>query len=201
MAVLVVLVENCDPRPSRTSEDVLAVDRSFFRVGRREADRPRVLPVVAAERRRAGSDEELRHAQLVEEPPDREVAVRPQRAEHREHLVLLHEPGRVAQRSSGVVAVVEVPERDPAAEDTTLRIHVFEVRVGAPRDVARRLRLAAQRDGRTELDLGRRDAGNRERPSTGVCDADGRDDRGDQKEPQNQMPQTASECTGDLLRV
>src|SRR5919202_945933 len=73
LAVVVVLVEDGDPRLRLRLQEVARVHLALGGVGRDEADRPRVAAVVAAEGGRSGGDEELRHPGLVEEAADGDV--------------------------------------------------------------------------------------------------------------------------------
>ena len=96
LPVVVALVEHGDLRLLRVRrQDLLRVERALFRVRREVADRPRVLRVVAAERRRARGREHLRHAGGVDEVADREVAVRADDGEEREDVVLLDQLAHV----------------------------------------------------------------------------------------------------------
>src|SRR2546429_345571 len=81
--------ETRDLRPLDGFEDVAAVDRALLGVGRDVADRPGVLPVVAAEGRRPRGDEELRDLRVVQELSHGEVVARAEGAEDGEHLLLL----------------------------------------------------------------------------------------------------------------
>src|SRR4051812_35520303 len=182
-SVLVVLVEDGDPRPLHAREDVVAVDPSLLRVRRDVADRPRVLLVVAAERGRAGGDEELRDVVVVQEVPDREIVRGAERVEHPEDLVLLDEPDRVLHRPGRVVGVVEVLVGDLSPEHAAVVVDVLEVVVRAAGDVPGGGRLAAQRNAAAELDRVGADARRREWARACGSGDDGRSDGADDETP------------------
>jgi hypothetical protein len=75
LAVVVVLEEDRDPAGRHRPPDVGPVHRALRDIGRLVRDRPRVLAVVAAHRRRAGGREQLRHLDLVQERPDGQVVL------------------------------------------------------------------------------------------------------------------------------
>src|SRR5205085_10070460 len=108
-------------------------------------DRPRVLLRVAPEGGRTRGDEELRDALLVQEAPDRDVVVRAEGVEEREHAVLLHELARREEGALRLVPVVQVLVRDLAAEDAAVVVHVLEVGIRALRDAGPGGGLAGER--------------------------------------------------------
>ena len=116
LAVVVVLEEHRDLRARSRACEVLPVDPAFRLVAGLEPDRVRVLRSVATECRRARGGKELRHLVGVEVVADGEVVLGSDRVEDREDLVLLRRAaGRVAP-SSPCRMVVEIRERDLAAE-------------------------------------------------------------------------------------
>ncbi len=181
--VVIVLVEDGDLRFLHVLEDVAPVELTLLGVRWDVADRPRVLLVIASEGGRARGDVELRHLRVVQQLAHRKVVARSERAEHGEDLLLLNETDRVVDRATGVVTVVEIRERDLAAEHAPFVVDVFEVRVDPARDVAGDGGFAAQRNARAEMDLGGRDSGRRDRTRSGRRYGDRADDRAHKDDP------------------
>src|SRR5204863_5468493 len=94
LAVVVVLVDDPDLRVRAVMGDRLPVELALELVGGLPASRPGVLLPVRAPRRRTGRNEHLRDLLRVQVRPDREVDLGTERADDREHVVLLHETAR-----------------------------------------------------------------------------------------------------------
>ena len=134
LPVVVVLVEDPDPGIRPRLRDVVAVDRSLAPVPWLEADRPRILLVVASPGAPAARDQELRDLQLVQVRADREVLLRTERVVDREDLVVLDEVAGLLDRLRRIVGVVVVLVLDAPAEDAAVVVDVLEVGVGPLRD-------------------------------------------------------------------
>ena len=107
------------------------------------------------QRRRAGGDEQLRHALFVQIGPDRHVQRRPKHAEDQRDLVAFDEAAHIFDRLRRRIAVVAADEGDLAAVDAALGV-VQPLEIGgldlAERAIGRG--RAAIGDGLADLDLG-----------------------------------------------
>ena len=143
--VLVVLVEDGDPRARLRLQHVAREYDPLGLVARDVADRPRIAPVVAPPRRRAARDEKLRHLRLVEKVARRQVGRGAEGVEDREDVVLLNQLADGLDRPRRVVAVVEHLVVDLPPVHAAARVGVGEVGSSAPRDGAGGGRLAGER--------------------------------------------------------
>ena len=131
-AVAVVLIEDRDLGFRLRSPDVRAVHGPFGDVRRLVGDRPRILLAVAAERRAAGRDEELRHVLRVQVRAGRLVLLGAERVEDREDVLVLDEDARLADGLRRDVLVVEVLVVDLPLVHAAARVDVLEVGVQRP---------------------------------------------------------------------
>ena len=158
LAVAVVLVEDRDLRVRVVVLDVEAVDPRLRDVVGLPPDRPRILLVLAAELRRAGRDEYLRHGLRVQVRAYGLVDLRADGAHDREDLVLLDELARQLDGVDGVVAVVVVLPDDLAPVDAALAVRalagvdVAEVHLHSRRDRAVARDRSGQRIRPADLD-------------------------------------------------
>ena len=163
LAVVVVLVDDADLGVGVVLPDVAAVDEPLADVVREPRGRVRVLLPVTCERLRARGREEVRNLGGVEVRPDREAHLGAERADDREHFVLLHEPARQLDALSRVVGVVVIDPLDLPAGDAALavralrRVDIAEVRLHRRRDHAVRGRRAGERERAADRDVLRSD--------------------------------------------
>jgi hypothetical protein len=122
---------------------------------------------VAAPRRRAGRDEQLRHLDLVQVVADREVRLGSERVEDGEDLVLLDEPADRLHHLSGVVGVVDDAVVDRPLRHAAAGVGELEVRLSASGDRGVRGGRAGERRRPADDDGRRADAGIRRRAGEG----------------------------------
>ncbi|MGY4499124.1 hypothetical protein ACVWYH_003055 [Bradyrhizobium sp. GM24.11] len=152
-AEIIVLVEDADLGVRLHADDVPRQDACFGRIQRQPRHRPlellRVIPL-----RRAGVEQQLRHALGVEIFVHGGLRRGAERAIEREHLFLLDEAPRRLDAFRRAVGVVHGEKLDLAPVDAALLVQHLEIGLADPPEHAVERAGAGMRHGLPDLDLG-----------------------------------------------
>jgi len=152
-AEIVVLVEDADLGVRLHADDMLGENARFGRIKRQARHGPfevfRIVPF-----RRAGIEQELRHAFRVEIFMHGGLRRGAERAVQRQHFLLLDQPPRRLDAFRRTVSVVHAEEFYLASVDAALFVQHLKIGFAdAPQHAVERTR-AAMRHGLAELDFG-----------------------------------------------
>ena len=152
-AEIVVLVEDADLGVRLHADDMLGEDARFGRIQRQARHGPfEVLRIVPF--RRAGVEQQLRHALRVEIFVHGGLRRGAERAVQRQHFLLLDQPPRRLDAFRRAVGVVHGEELYLASVDAALFVQHLEIGFADPAEHAVERAGAGMRHGLSELDFG-----------------------------------------------